>query len=460
MQTTDKLATKAQGTGRPGAPTLVLMHFLGGSSHEWDEVIALLGDHIRTVALDLPGFGDSAGIPGYTVREMADAIEDAVQDSVTGPYILVGHSMSGTVAMVAARRAIDRQSARGDTHLSGLVLVAPSPPGPEPMGEDKRTMMLGLLSERHDDDRARARSYITKNELRDIPADVEERASNEVLRMNRSAWVAWLMHGSKEDWAAHVGILDLPALVIAGEQDLSLGPRQQRELTLPHLSRAELKMVENCSHLVPMEKPEQMATMLRDFLATLTPTSVPAEYLDFIAGERVAPKTREVLELRMAGPAPADGVLSPDQITTLRAMLARIIPQDADPIDLTGTILARLATGKGDGWRYAVLPEDAQAYREGLDALAARDFASLAPEAQDAILQELAAKPGSPEARWFEEVRGDAVTAYMAHPATLARIGYGGIGVGGANTPYNGYVTLGPNQREPWEPLPAGTAAE
>jgi pimeloyl-ACP methyl ester carboxylesterase len=456
MQTTERLAAKVRGTPRNGTPTLVLMHFLGGSSREWDEVIALLNEQVCTVALDLPGFGDSAGVPGYTVREMADAVEAAVQEHVSGPYTLVGHSMSGKVAMVAARRAADR----GDRQLAGLVLVAPSPPGPEPMGEEKRTMMLGLLGERHDDDRARARSYITKNELRDIPPAIEERARAEVLRMNRSAWVAWLMHGSKEDWAEHVGVVDLPALVIAGEKDLSLGPDQQREVTMPHLSRSALKVVGNCSHLVPMEKPEEMAAMLRDFLAALSPPTVPAEYTTLIASERVSPKTREVLEQRMAGPAPTTGILNAGQTATLRAMLARVIPQETNAIDLTGYILARLASGKGDGWRYAVLPEDLQAYREGLDQLAAQNFASLDVETQDAVLQQLAAEPGSPAARWFEEVRGDAVVAYMAHPATLARLGYSGIGVGGANTEYKGFATLGPNQREAWEPLPAGDSAQ
>jgi hypothetical protein len=167
-----------------------------------------------------------------------------------------------------------------------------------------------------------------------------------------------------------------------------------------------------------------------------------------------------VLEQRMAGPAASEGILNERQHATLCALLARVIPQEANAIDLTGYILARLASGKGDGWRYAVLPEDLQAYREGLDQLAAQNFASLDVETQDAILQQLAAEPGSTAARWFEEVRGDAVVAYMAHPATLARLGYSGIGVGGANTEYKGFATIGPNEREAWEPLPAGDSAQ
>jgi len=184
---------------------------------------------------------------------------------------------------------------------------------------------------------------------------------------------------------------------------------------------------------------------------------IPPDYLALIASDRVSPRTREVLEARIAGPAATPGVLSDAQRATLEALLARVIPQAENAIDLAGTIIARLATGKGDGWRYAVLPEDAQAYREGLDRLAAQGFITLDAAAQDAILTAFAAQKNTPDARWFEEVRGDAVTAYMAHPATLARVGYSGIGVGGPNTPHHGFVQVGINDREAWEPMPTRT---
>jgi pimeloyl-ACP methyl ester carboxylesterase len=431
---------------------LVLMHFLGGSGREWDEVVAQLGVAYKTVRIDLPGFGGSADIPGYTIEEMADAAAATIEAAGLKRYVLVGHSMSGTVAMVLARRAQDA----ADERLAGLVLVAPSPPGPEPMDDSKRSMMVGLLGERHEDDRARARAYITKNELRDIPPSVEERASQEVLRMNRTAWVAWVTKGSKEDWTQFIGVLDIPALVIAGEKDLSLGPKQQVELTLTHLRRGDMVTVKNCSHLVPMEQPDEMTALLRGFLHRIAPeTLVPEEYRAFIDSERLSDKTRAVMHQRMNAPADAPGVLNPSQMVTLRAMLARVIPQEHHELDLAGYVLVRLASGKGDGWRYDVLPEDVQAYREGLDKLTAQGFLEMAQAEQDAALKALDAEPGSADARWFEEVRGDAVSAYMAHPATMARIGYSGIGVGGAETNYKGFVTLGPNQRESWEPEPA-----
>ena len=185
---------------------------------------------------------------------------------------------------------------------------------------------------------------------------------------------------------------------------------------------------------------------------------IPAYYLAFLAGDRLSAPTREVVAERIAGPVAEDAGLTAVQIDTLRAMIARIIPQvpqDSAPIDLTGYLLAQLRNGKGDGWRFDILPEDVQAYREGLDRLAEERFAQRSPAEQDAALTALAAEKGSPAACWFEEVRGAAVQAYIAHPATLARLGYSGFGVGGAETPHQGFVAFGPNEREPWEPLPS-----
>ena len=55
---------------------------------------------------------------------------------------------------------------------------------------------------------------------------------------------------------------------------------------------------------------------------------------------------------------------------------------------------------------------------------------------------------------WFEDVRFAAVRLYVAHPATLARIGYSGIAYGGDGPRKSGFVDFGIGRREPWEPLP------
>ena len=54
--------------------------------------------------------------------------------------------------------------------------------------------------------------------------------------------------------------------------------------------------------------------------------------------------------------------------------------------------------------------------------------------------------------RWFEEVRADATKLYVAHPATLARMGYSGIADGADSEHQTGFVLIGEGEREPWEP--------
>jgi pimeloyl-ACP methyl ester carboxylesterase len=452
-----------------GSTALLLMHFFGGAAREWNEVVALLSPNIRTVAIDMPGFGDSADVPGYTVTAMADSVSaliaSLVADGSLTRFVLAGHSMSGKVASVLASRV--QQNTPGSEHLrglAGLVLVAPSPTAPEPIPDDKRATMLDALSEIHPDDRERARRYVTKNESRDIPEPILTRATDDVLRMNRAAWAAWIEHGTREDWTDRVGTLHLPTLLVVGENDTSLGLEVQQRLTLPNLTRATVQVVPGSGHLIPMEKPAELARHLADFLHALEVT-VPQPYLDLIHSDRVSPRTRELLLKRLEPRGWTPQALTPAQLQTLRAVVARVIPQETPAIDLAAFIDEQLASGVGNGWRYAALPPDREAYAQSLDrldemasALHESSFASLTPEQQDGLLTQIAAAGPIQRphlARWFEDLRADAVAAWMAHPRTLARIGYSGIGIGGADTPHAGFVSIGPGVVEPWEPAPS-----
>ena len=93
------LNVTVEGSSESKYPAMVMMHFLGGSTREWDEVVALLGPEYRTVRVDLPGFGGSAGETGYGVGAMADAVHEAICAAGLEEYVLVGHSIVGKVAM-------------------------------------------------------------------------------------------------------------------------------------------------------------------------------------------------------------------------------------------------------------------------------------------------------------------------------------------------------------------------
>jgi pimeloyl-ACP methyl ester carboxylesterase len=95
--------------GRPGDPGLVLVH--GGAAHAawWDHVAPLLAGGRHVVALDISGHGDSARRPSYDATSWADEVGAAAKVAGDGrPVTVVGHSMGGRIALVAASRHRDR----------------------------------------------------------------------------------------------------------------------------------------------------------------------------------------------------------------------------------------------------------------------------------------------------------------------------------------------------------------
>ncbi|PRC55814.1 alpha/beta hydrolase, partial [Mycobacterium sp. ITM-2017-0098] len=54
----DDLAVERRGSGEP----VVLLHGLGHHRHVWQPVQRLLEDEFDVIAVDLPGFAESAGV--------------------------------------------------------------------------------------------------------------------------------------------------------------------------------------------------------------------------------------------------------------------------------------------------------------------------------------------------------------------------------------------------------------
>ena len=176
------------------------------------------------------------------------------------------------------------------------------------------------------------------------------------------------------------------------------------------------------------------------------------DYMDLVHSGRVSAKTRAALLARAEpdDPAYTPQALDEGSLSTLRAVLDRVLPQDR--IDIAQRMDTAMEKEENDGWRFATLAADVQAYREAL--LAIRGFEALDSAEQDAALTAMAAgERGQTLKLWFEDLRGTATMIYVSHPSTFARIGYSGIGYGGDEADRPGFHALAAGEREPWEPL-------
>lgn len=84
---------------------VVLVH--GGAAHSrwWDHVAPILAREYRVTALDLSGHGDSGRRDAYSIESWSDeVIAVAGAAAISGPPVIVGHSMGGFVTLATAGR--------------------------------------------------------------------------------------------------------------------------------------------------------------------------------------------------------------------------------------------------------------------------------------------------------------------------------------------------------------------
>ena len=94
---TASLTYESHGTGTP----VVLLHGLTFDRTSWRPIVQRLGDDLRTIAIDLPAHGESGGSP-CTLDDLAAQVHDLMEQLGVERPIVVGHSMSGGVAMLYA----------------------------------------------------------------------------------------------------------------------------------------------------------------------------------------------------------------------------------------------------------------------------------------------------------------------------------------------------------------------
>jgi hypothetical protein len=170
------------------------------------------------------------------------------------------------------------------------------------------------------------------------------------------------------------------------------------------------------------------------------------------------PVTAEAIAARVAPPAPVKFFTTAEEACA-RALLTLLTGQeDADlAVPVLEMVDARLTAGETDGWRYADMPEDGQAWRDTLACLDGdacqrygTPFADAALEDQNRLVQAVQDLKsgdwhGMPAGHVWSLWTRYACTAMYAHPAAWAEIGFPGPAYP------RGYKNAGVDKLEPFE---------
>ncbi len=191
--------------------------------------------------------------------------EDALAQAPEGRFILIGLSMGGYVAFEIMRRAPER--------VCALVLLDTSarPDTAEATAARLKLVKLAETNFTEVTESLLARlSYpqqynVDDPQLMKLPAVrgvIQSMAASlgvEVFARQQHAIIG------RPDSRPTLASIDCPTLIICGREDLITPPEIAEEMAAG-IKRAKLKIIEECGHLSPLDRPEEVSKLLENWI--------------------------------------------------------------------------------------------------------------------------------------------------------------------------------------------------
>lgn len=248
-----RMFSSLQGTGSP----LLLIHGLGSSSRDWELQLPALLPHFQVITYDVRGHGRSqVSSSRYSVELFAEDAAALIRALGLAAVQVVGISMGGMIAFQLALESPDL--------VRSMVIVNSYPQLEIRTFKERLMFWQRLLIPRLFGMRSMGRMLAGRvfpgAEMEDLRRIFVDRwAENKVGPYNRifRALVGW----SVEQRLAEIRC---PVLVVAADQDYR--PLAEKQAFTARMPTAELVVVENARHALPVEHPQQFNQILLDFL--------------------------------------------------------------------------------------------------------------------------------------------------------------------------------------------------
>src|SRR5271157_1640796 len=242
-------------------PDVVLLHPFPLNHRFWDPVADQLSARYRVLLPDLRAHGDSElGAGPTTMQKLADDLARLCREERIGKAIFVGVSIGGYLLFEFWRRYREQV---------GALVLANTRAGAE-TPESKATRLLAadrVLREGTAGFIEEMLSKLLSQTTRTNRPDIVDSARKMMQAMSPED-VAGVQRGMAErpDSVATLATINVPALIIAGEDDSV--PRSEFELMRQSIAGSELRVISGAGHYAALEKPEEFGGLLRDAVAS------------------------------------------------------------------------------------------------------------------------------------------------------------------------------------------------
>jgi pimeloyl-ACP methyl ester carboxylesterase len=246
---------RLQGRGEP----LICIHGVGSYLEAWEGVAERLSDRFRILTFDLRGHGRSSKVRGR--YEIDDFVGDvlALADHVGfDSFNLAGFSLGG---LIAQRLALTHQQ-----RIRRLVLLATV----AGRTEEERERVAARLAALQAGDRG---SHYDASLSRWLTEGFQAKNPDLIVKLRQrnaendpECYAASYRVLAQTDFGGLLDQIRVPALIATGEEDAGSNPRMALYMH-ERISGSKLHILPGLRHSILIEAPDQVAGLMRDFLA-------------------------------------------------------------------------------------------------------------------------------------------------------------------------------------------------
>lgn len=251
------------GTG----PVVLLLHGAGGSTHSWRDLIPLLAQDYRVIALDLPGQGfSSCGAQDRCgLAEMAQDIASLSRAQGWDIAATIGHSAGAAIALQLQLTpgfprgtvvGINPALAPFDGVAGWLFPKLAKALSMTPFAASAFAATAGRESA--------ARNLIAGTGSTLSPEGVALYARLLRDRAHVDGTLSMMAHWSLDDLRARLGQIAGPVLFLLGGKDRAVPPASTRKVTA-QMPVVEIQEFEACGHLLHEEMPTEVVRVFKEF---------------------------------------------------------------------------------------------------------------------------------------------------------------------------------------------------
>ena len=231
-------------TGNDRGPLVVLTHGWGATAHMWRPQVDALRRHARVVTWDLRGHGRSPSPDDPAAYSLDIALAD-LDDLVTEPAVLVGHSLGGVLSLTYALRNPARVRALG--------LLSTGPGYRNPAGRTEWNAMI--------DRQARA---LERDGLAKLPAGPDLHGDLHTSPQALAHAIRGFVGQHDSEVIDGLPRISQPALVLVGRKDTQfLAAADHMAAKLPNATKV---VVDDAGHAVNLHQPEAVNAALDELV--------------------------------------------------------------------------------------------------------------------------------------------------------------------------------------------------